>query len=83
MSSLIICGNGRPGPRATCPDPLHDWPLPSGYVDAADAAARRLRTGWKNQRCPKCGLYGWREGAKRDENDRRVPAGSEATDDRP
>lgn len=56
-----ICGGDlRPGPRGTdCPDTLHDWPLPTGYGDASDVAARRLRKRWGNRRCPDCGLYGW------------------------
>lgn len=57
----FICGGDlTPGPRGTdCPNALHDRPLPSGYVDAAEVAGRRLRTGWANRKCPDCGLYGW------------------------
>lgn len=48
------------GPRGTdCPSPLHDHPLPSGYVAAANEADRRLHRRWRNPRCPHCGLYGW------------------------
>jgi hypothetical protein len=57
---FIRGGDERPGPRATdCPDPLHDYPLPSGYVDASMVADRRLRQRWINRRCERCGLYGW------------------------
>lgn len=70
---VFICGGGREE-RGSCPNPLHDWPLPSGYVSADEAAHRRLRSGWKNTKCPDCGLYGWREGRKRDDSDVRVPA---------
>ncbi len=41
---VYLCGGDmRPGPRETdCPDPLHDFPLPAGYVDASEEAASRL-----------------------------------------
>lgn len=60
----FICGGDlTPGPRDTdCPNRLHDHPLPSGYVDAAETAARRIRTGWANRKCPDCGIYGWLPG---------------------
>ena len=56
----FICGGDEsPGPRSTdCPSPLHDHPLPSGYVDASIVADRRLRRGWANIPCDLCGLYG-------------------------
>lgn len=62
MKGVIVCvENDTPGPRiTTCPSPLHDHPLPSGYLDASRVAARRLRQGWKNKRCSVCKLYGWR-----------------------
>lgn len=67
------------GPRDECPDPLHDYPLPDGYVDAAEAAERRLRHRWRNIKCPRCGLYGWQPGNPTgDACDERVPA-SEGT----
>lgn len=66
------------GPRDECPDPLHDYPLPAGYVDASEAADRRLRKGWANVRCPRCGLCGWRPGKPTgDACDQRVPAPAE------
>jgi hypothetical protein len=59
--TFICGGDDTPGDRGTeCPNALHDHPLPSGYVDAAAAADRRLRSGnWRNKRCPECGTYGW------------------------
>lgn len=63
---VFICGGDEtPGPRDTdCLNPLHDHPLPSGYTDAAEVAARRLRRGWGNRRCRDCGLYGWTVGQR-------------------
>lgn len=61
--AVYICGgNLAPGPRDECPDEVHDWPLPFGYVEASEVAAARLRRGWANVRCPRCGLYGWMPG---------------------
>jgi hypothetical protein len=77
---IIVCGSSEPEPRGECPNDLHDWPLPSGYVAADETAQRRLRNGWKNTRCPDCGLYGWREGRKRADGDVRVPAEVRSTD---
>lgn len=79
VPAVIICGGDfRPGPRDACPDPLHDYPLPSGYVDASEAAARRLRKGWSQSRCRSCGLYGWRPGRSTgDLCDQPVPADPE------
>lgn len=59
--AVYLCGGDmRPGPRGTdCPEPLHDHPLPSGYVDASEEAAHRLYKRWKNVKCKRCGLYGW------------------------
>jgi hypothetical protein len=69
---ILLCGGDEhPGRRDQCPDPLHDWPLPGGYVDASEAAASRLYRRWANVRCPKCGLYGWRPG--RIDGEKRVP----------
>jgi len=61
---VFICGGDvSPGPRdSDCPNALHDWPLPSGYVDAAQVAASRLSRRWSNRRCARCGLYGWAPG---------------------
>ena len=74
--ATYICGGDfRSGPRDDCPDPLHDYPLPSGYVDADEAAHRRLYKGWSQSRCPRCGLYGWQPGRPTgDPCDERVPA---------
>jgi hypothetical protein len=71
-----ICGGDlRSGPRDECPDRLHDFPLPSGYVDASEAAERRMQRGWGNKRCARCGLYGWEPGRPTgDPCDEPVPA---------
>jgi len=62
--ATYICGEDtRPGPRnSDCPNALHDWPLPSGYIEAQDEARWRLRHQWSNKRCPECKLYGWMPG---------------------
>lgn len=73
-----VCGGDfRPGPRDTCPDPVHDWPLPRGYVDADEVASARLSRRWTNARCERCGLYGWRPGRINPETDHHVPAQTE------
>lgn len=61
---VIVCFESEtPGPRDTdCPNPLHDHPLPSGYLNASRVAGRRLSKGWANRKCPQCGLYGWAPG---------------------
>ncbi|WP_288833708.1 hypothetical protein [uncultured Corynebacterium sp.] len=68
MTPLIhLCG-GETGVdiiRAECSNPLHDYPLPDGYVDAAEEAARRLGHRWRNTRCPDCHTYGWHPGTSR------------------
>jgi len=79
-NAVYICGgDDRPGPRDTCPNTLHDWPLPAGYTDAAQAAGSRLRRGWVNKRCPDCQLYGWVPGRLNGEAPTRIePHGSES-----
>jgi len=63
----FICGlDDRPGKRDECPDALHDWPLPNGYIEAGEVAGNRLYRKWSNVRCPRCGLYGWRPGQVND-----------------
>jgi hypothetical protein len=64
--TIFLCGGDmRPGPRGTaCPGPLHDHPLPSGYIDAAEEAMRRLNNGWTNRKCPRCQRYGWERGTR-------------------
>jgi hypothetical protein len=58
--AIRLCGGDfRPGARDTCPDELHDYPLPDGYVDAGEAAMSRLARGWVQRKCPRCRLYGW------------------------
>lgn len=64
--SFLCGGDMRPGPRETdCPDPLHDFPLPRGYVDAHEEAMSRLNRRWTSKRCGLCGLYGWLPGEPR------------------
>ena len=61
LPRIYLCGGdyGRLDPREPCPNALHDWPLPSGYVDAGMVAGARIAAGWGNNRCPDCHLYGW------------------------
>lgn len=77
MPAIYICGGdyGRLETRDACPNTLHDWPLPAGYVDACEVADARLRARWGNNRCPDCGFYGWAPG-RQTESTRavRVPA---------
>lgn len=75
---IYLCGGDlRPGKRGDCPDDLHDFPLPSGYTDAAEEAASRLARGWVQRRCPQCRLYGWIPGRSAGKPcDERVPAGN-------
>lgn len=58
---VFICiPDETPGPRETdCPSPLHDHPLPTGYIAASDVAGQRLYRRWRNIKCKLCGLYGW------------------------
>jgi hypothetical protein len=64
---IFICGGDlRPGPRDECPNALHDWPLPAGYVDAHEVAMSRIGRRWTNRRCPDCGFYGWVPGRLKD-----------------
>jgi hypothetical protein len=76
VKATYICGGDfRPGPRSDCPNVLHDYPLPRGYVDSFEVAERRLRKRWYSKRCPDCKLYGWIPGQPLgDESDARVPA---------
>lgn len=79
---VFLCGGDMtPGPRETdCPSPLHDFPLPPGYCDAADEAGSRLNRGWTNKRCPTCKHYGWEPGRPRtgEQLVRVRPAGEDA-----
>lgn len=65
--AIYLCGGdyNRLEPRRDCPNVLHDWPLPAGYVEASDVADARIRAQWSNKRCPDCGLHGWAPGNKR------------------
>ncbi|KDE14229.1 hypothetical protein [Rhodococcus aetherivorans] len=60
-NTMFICGGdyAKLAPRDSCLNALHDWPLPLGYVDAAEVASSRLSHGWQNVKCRECGLYGW------------------------
>jgi hypothetical protein len=61
--ALYLCGpDYTPGPRAACPNALHDYPLPNGYIASAEVSAVRLAKRWGNPRCPDCGMYGWQRG---------------------
>lgn len=42
-----------------CANCLHEHPLPKLYIAAHTEAGRRLRAGWRNKKCPECGLHGW------------------------
>lgn len=61
VPAIYICGGDfdRLQDRATCPNTLHDYPLPAGYVDASEVADARIAARWGNHKCPDCGLYGW------------------------
>lgn len=61
VMTTFICGGDydRLEDRAECPNTLHDWPLPAGYNTAHDVALSRINQGWRQKRCPDCGLYGW------------------------
>ena len=64
---VYVCGGyERPGPRDECPEHLHDWPLPFGWVEASEAAAIRLFLGWTQVLCLICGKYGWLPGRRMD-----------------
>ncbi len=77
--AVYICGGQRGTARTRdplrdldgCPNTLHDWPLPTGYGDAADEAGWRLRNHWRNVRCPECKRYGWIAGKLTDDHVRR------------
>lgn len=64
--------------RGDCPNALHDWPLPDAYVAAHEVAMSRISQGWRQKKCPKCGLYGWPDPPKpmrgTAKNPVRVPA---------
>jgi hypothetical protein len=46
---------------AACKNPLHDHPLPKGYIQGSTEAYLRLDNGWDNPKCPECGRFGWRK----------------------
>jgi hypothetical protein len=80
--AIYICGGQRGTAAARedkCASPLHDWPLPSGYVDAAEEAAWRLANRWSNTRCAVCDLYGWGPGRLTELHVRRPAAGTSPT----
>lgn len=49
--AIRICGGdyGLLDRRDPCASTLHNWPLPAGYVDAAEMAASRLAHGWETR----------------------------------
>lgn len=65
--ATYLCGGNyeRLDRRSDCPNALHDWPLPAGYVEASEVAAARLAARWGNRKCADCGLHGWSPGAKK------------------
>lgn len=74
--AIYLCGGDytRLDPRGDCPDTLHDWPLPAGYVDASAVADARIAARWGNRKCRRCGLYGWAPGRQTEStNAIRVP----------
>lgn len=66
-NAVYICGGRFESlqDRGDCPNPLHDWPLPEGYVEASEVADSRLAHGWSNEQCPDCLIYGWVMGSFR------------------
>lgn len=71
---VFICGGDfTPEERGDCPNPVHNWPLAKGYIDASGQADRRIRTGWGNPKCPTCGLYGWTPGKLHDTDTISLP----------
>lgn len=62
--ATYICGGdtSRLDERGTCPNILHNWPLPRSYCDAAAMADSRMAHHWSNTKCPDCGGYGWTPG---------------------
>lgn len=75
--TVFLCGGDyTPAPRSECSHSLHDWPLPAGYIDRAETADRRMRTGWASLRCPRCQRYGWIPSGKITDVDVRIPAPS-------
>lgn len=75
-TTVFVCGGDmRPGSRDECPNAIHDWPLPSGYVDAFVSASRRLGNRWSQKRCPDCRRYGWLPGKLREGEDVQVSVG--------
>ena len=65
-NTVIICGGQLSNlqQRDPCPNTLHDWPLPEGYVDCHEVAMARIRHRWNNRKCPDCGIYGWIPGRR-------------------
>lgn len=79
--STYICGGyySNLDDRGDCPNALHDWPLPHGYVDASEVAGSRLSQGWSNWKCPECKLYGWAPGSRRPESTNPIEVKTNAT----
>ncbi|HBH57887.1 MAG TPA: hypothetical protein DDY41_07015 [Arthrobacter bacterium] len=76
-TTMFICGGDfTPAARSTCPNHVHNWPLAAGYNEAGEQAARRLRTGWSNPRCPDCHLFGWTLGIQHETDTYTPPKGT-------
>lgn len=58
--SMFICGlDDTRAERDACPNPIHDHPIAASSMVARDEADERLDTGWTQDQCPDCGLWGW------------------------
>jgi hypothetical protein len=80
-NATYICGpDETPGPRDECPNDLHDWPLPAGYLGATEVAHDRIDRGWTQARCPDCDKLGWVPEGTLTDADVRVPRAGEDTD---
>lgn len=56
---VYLCGDDDPSPDDTsdCPQRDQHTPAPKGYVAWHEWAARMNYYGWRQRKCPDCGLY--------------------------